>query len=126
MRGRELLTVATICLAFAAIAFVLLTCSGCASMTPAEHREALLLVGSSAADIATTHAALRTPGVVEGNPVMRGSVGKQIAINAASDALVIYLTHRLRVEGSPHWAWPSRVIVGLHLTAAGANLRFVW
>ena len=123
---RNYLVIALLCLGFCAATIGIFMCAGCASMTPAEQREAGVLVASSAADLAATHAAERRAGVVEGNPVMRGPIGKQIAVNAAADALVLYANHELRIGGSTRWKWPSRVIATVHFGAAGANLRFVF
>lgn len=69
-----------------------------------ELRAFVIYSSGAAMDLWSTERALDR-GLVEGNPAMRGSFGKRLAIKAASTAAVTYLDSRIT---SRKWRWISR------------------
>lgn len=60
-------------------------------------------VGASVADAVTTEIGVRTDGVAEGNPFMRGNAATRLAVKAGSAAGFLWLTQRMGNRRAALW-----------------------
>lgn len=59
------------------------------------------LAGGSIADAASTIAALKRPGTMEANPLLRGGAPEMLAVKGAGTAAVMWLMHKFAEQGHP-------------------------
>jgi hypothetical protein len=80
----------------------------------------LLLWGGISADVISTRKALTVPGMVEQNPFVPHSLGKQIVLNVGIGTAVELVGWAARHDSTPRWVAPTlRATVGGPRLAAG-------
>ncbi len=80
----------------------------------------VLLWGGISVDVISTRKALTVPGMVEQNPFVPHSLGKQIALNVGIGTAVELVGWAARHDSTPKWVAPTlRATVGAPRLAAG-------
>jgi len=88
------------------------------------------VIMSTVFDVETTFSAIKKPGVVEGNPLMRPIINAgrpaTYAALGAIDLGVIYYSYTQKKGGRRMWWLPPLVTAASHAIAGSFNLRFVF
>lgn len=82
---------------------------------------AVAFIGAQGLDLASTRAALNTPGTREANPLMGQSFGRQLAVKSATTVGILWWARHIERSGRPRAAKVILYVSAGALTAVAAR-----